>query len=113
MSMPSLPRFQLSGETRDADKSASADKSALSKSVPAASWSGYPARNDDDLIGKRLNETYAVESVIGEGGMGRVFRASHTRIPNKRFAIKVLRPEFTRNAEVVARFRREAEVAAC
>lgn len=107
MSMPSLPRFQLSGETRDDGQS------ALSKGIPAASWSGYPAHNDDELIGKRLNDTYAVEMVIGEGGMGRVYRATHTRIASKRFAIKVLRPEFTRNAEVVARFRREAEVAAC
>lgn len=105
--MPSLPRFQLSGEARDDGQS------AQSRPIPAASWSGYPARNDDELIGKRLNDTYTVESVIGEGGMGRVYRASHTRITSKRFAIKVLRPEFTRNAEVVARFRREAEVAAC
>ncbi|HEY5959752.1 MAG TPA: serine/threonine-protein kinase, partial [Polyangiaceae bacterium] len=59
------------------------------------------------------NATYVVESVLGEGGMGRVYRASHTRILSKQFAIKVLRPEFTRNVEVVARFRREAEAAAC
>src|SRR5690606_12487932 len=57
--------------------------------------------------------TYVVESVLGEGGMGRVYRASHTRITQKRFAIKVLRPEFARDPEVLARFRREAEAAAC
>jgi serine/threonine-protein kinase len=68
---------------------------------------------DDDLVGKKLNGTYVIDSVLGEGGMGRVYRARHTRILSKEFAIKVLRPEFTRNAEVVARFRREAEAAAC
>jgi len=81
---------------------------------PEGSWSGYPAPNTDDpLIGQVLNETYVVESVIGEGGMGRVYRAHHTRITNKRFAIKVLRAEFSSSAEMVARFRREAEAAAC
>src|SRR5687768_9180169 len=68
---------------------------------------------DDDLVGKKLNGTYVIDSVLGEGGMGRVYRARHTRILSKEFAVKVLRPEFTRNAEVVARFRREAEAAAC
>ena len=70
------------------------------------------AGGDDDLVGKNLNGTYVLESVLGEGGMGRVYRARHTRIAAKQFAIKVLRPEFTRNPEIVARFRREAEAAA-
>jgi len=68
---------------------------------------------DDDLVGKKLNGTYIIDSVLGEGGMGRVYRARHTRIQSKEFAIKVLRAEFARNAEVVARFKREAEAAAC
>ncbi len=72
-----------------------------------------PDAERDDLVGKRLNDTYIVDEVLGEGGMGRVYRARHTRIASKEFAIKVLRPEFARNAEVVARFRREAEAAAC
>jgi serine/threonine protein kinase len=67
---------------------------------------------DDDLVGKTLNGTYVVDGVIGEGGMGRVYRARHTRIASKEFAVKVLRPEFTRNPDVVTRFRREAEAAA-
>ena len=66
------------------------------------------AGDDDDLVGKNLNCTYVIESVLGEGVMGRVYRARHTRIPSKQFAIKVLRPEFTRNPEVVTRFRRGA-----
>lgn len=108
--MPLLPRFELTGEAHTATQ---AGTELTELSVPSASWSGYPASNEDPLIGKTLNETYLVESVLGEGGMGKVYRASHTRISNKRFAIKVLRAEFTRNAEVVARFRREAEAAAC
>ncbi len=79
----------------------------------ATSWSGIPTAEDDELIGQTLNDTYVVESIIGEGGMGRVYRARHTRIEQKQFALKVVRPEFTRNTEVIARFRREAEAAAC
>jgi len=66
----------------------------------------------DELLGTTLRETYVIERVLGEGGMGRVYLASHTRIKNKRFAIKTLHPEFMRNKEAVARFFREAEAAA-
>ncbi|HEV8247746.1 MAG TPA: serine/threonine-protein kinase, partial [Polyangiaceae bacterium] len=86
---------------------------AVPSGLPDQSWGGLPAEGEDELIGKNLNDTYVVESVLGEGGMGRVYRARHTRIAQKRFAIKVLRPEFTRNREVLLRFRREAEAAAC
>ena len=104
----SLPRFPLSHEnwTDTVEE--------VGPLYSKASWSGYPSPNlDDPLVGQTLNGTYVVESVLGEGGMGRVYRAHHTRISNKRFAIKVLRPEFSPNAEMVARFRREAEAAAC
>jgi serine/threonine-protein kinase len=82
-------------------------------SRPPLSSAAALSGDEDDLVGKNLNGTYVIEAVLGEGGMGRVYRARHTRIASKQFAIKVLRPEFTRNPEVVARFRREAEAAAC
>jgi serine/threonine protein kinase len=105
--MPSLPRFELS-EIATGDTQVTTEPSLHSES-----WSGCPAPNVDELIGRTLSNTYVVEGVIGEGGMGRVYRASHTRISGKRYAIKVLRQEFTSNQELVARFLREAEAAAC
>ncbi|HEU5074277.1 MAG TPA: protein kinase, partial [Polyangiaceae bacterium] len=72
-----------------------------------------PPTEADELVGQTLNNTYVIESIIGEGGMGRVYRARHTRISQKQFALKVVRPEYTRNSEIIARFRREAEAAAC
>ncbi|MCC6555898.1 MAG: serine/threonine protein kinase [Polyangiaceae bacterium] len=66
----------------------------------------------DELVGKTLNQTYTVVKVIGEGGMGRVYQAQHTRITGKNFAIKVLHPEFARQPQVLSRFQREAEAAA-
>jgi len=83
------------------------------EAVPASEEKSAVNESADDLVGKKLNGTYIIDTVLGEGGMGRVYRARHTRIMSKEFAVKVLRPEFTRNAEVVARFRREAEAAAC
>ncbi len=69
-------------------------------------------RRHDPLVGKTLADTYIVESVIGEGGMGLVYLARHTRISHKRFAIKTIHVEFARDEEVLKRFKREAEAAA-
>ena len=62
------------------------------------------------LIGLTIDQRYRVEALLGEGGMGLVYRVTHTRL-NKALAIKVLRRENTGDPEVVARFRREAESA--
>jgi serine/threonine-protein kinase len=66
----------------------------------------------DEMVGQTLGQTYTIVRVIGEGGMGRVYEARHTRIGSKRFAIKMLHPEYTRQPEVISRFQREAEAAA-
>lgn len=66
----------------------------------------------DELIGRCLNDTYIVETVLGEGGVGRVYRARHARIPTKSYALKVLHAEHSRDPQQLARFQREAEAAA-
>ncbi len=66
---------------------------------------------DDPFLGKVLGETYEIARLVGEGGMGRVYEARHLRLPDRRFAVKVMHPEFARQPEVVARFQREAESA--
>jgi len=66
----------------------------------------------DALVGTVLCGNYKVVRIIGEGGMGRVYEAQHTRIAGKRFAIKLLHPEFARQPGVLARFQREAEASA-
>lgn len=66
----------------------------------------------DALVGTVLSGNYKVLRVIGEGGMGRVYEAQHTRIAGKRFAIKLLHPEFARQPGVLVRFQREAEASA-
>ena len=61
-------------------------------------------------MGSVIAETYTVEGLLGRGGMGAVFIASHARLPGKKVAIKVLHPDVA-DAESLARFRREAEIA--
>ena len=66
-----------------------------------------PQSGKADLVGQILADRYRVVRLVGEGGMGQVYEAQHVNI-NKRFAIKLLRPEIVSNAEAVARFRQEA-----
>ena len=68
------------------------------------------SRAPDGLLGKTIDRRYRVEALLGEGGMGLVYRVTHTGL-NKPLAIKVLRRENTGDPEVLARFRREAESA--
>jgi serine/threonine protein kinase len=76
-------------------------------------WTGLSVPDSgDDLVGSTLNNTYTVEKLLGEGGMGRVYLARHARIEQKRVAIKVLHSEFAGRDEVLQRFQREAEAAA-
>jgi serine/threonine-protein kinase len=59
--------------------------------------------------GQILHDTYRLERLIGEGGMGKVYEAAHLRL-KRRFAVKVLSPVVATLPEAVARFRREGEV---
>lgn len=58
-----------------------------------------------------LGERYRVEARIGSGGMAEVYRGFDT-VLNRTVAVKVLLPQFARDAGFVARFRREAQAAA-
>ncbi len=58
-------------------------------------------------------ETYEIERLIGRGGMGEVWSASHRRLPGKHVAVKVLRlNNLQAGPELLGRFKREAEIAA-
>ena len=61
-------------------------------------------------VGTVIADTYTVEALLGRGGMGSVFLASHNRLPGKKIAIKVLHPDLA-DEEVLARFKREAQIA--
>ena len=54
---------------------------------------------------------YKIESLIGTGGMGSVYLASHTQV-NRKVAIKSLLPQFMANTEIKQRFKNEASTLA-
>jgi serine/threonine-protein kinase len=58
-----------------------------------------------------LGDRYRIEARIGSGGMAEVYRGLDT-VLNRTVAVKVLLPQFARDAGFVARFRREAQAAA-
>jgi serine/threonine protein kinase len=55
--------------------------------------------------------SYVVESLIGSGGMGEVYRARDTRL-NRDVALKVLPERLTLDDDRLARFKREAQMLA-
>jgi serine/threonine protein kinase len=61
-------------------------------------------------IGTVLGQRYRVDGVIGEGGMGVVYRATHLGI-DKEVAVKILHPLYSWMPEVVSRFQHEAKAA--
>lgn len=69
---------------------------------------------DDELLraGVVVADTYEVERPLGRGGMGEVWLARHRRVAGKQVAIKVLRRAGDVQADLLARFKREAEIAA-
>jgi serine/threonine-protein kinase len=67
------------------------------------------ARGDEVYIGQTLNNRFKVESKIGEGGFGAVYRGVQLATGRK-VALKLLHPDMTKDENLVARFRREGMV---
>jgi serine/threonine-protein kinase len=76
---------------------------------PLEAASAEPAK--DPLIGTVVDARYEVQAVLGEGGMGIVYRVLH-RALERPFALKALRPELSRDGDLGVRFTREAKAAA-
>ena len=62
----------------------------------------------DNLIGKRLDGRYQIESLVGMGGMANVYRGTDIKTGNA-IAVKVLKEEFLDNEELVRRFKNESK----
>jgi serine/threonine protein kinase len=61
-------------------------------------------------VGQTLDEKYRLERLLGQGGMGAVYLATH--LGTERYvALKLITPQFMRNEEFVERFKREARAA--
>lgn len=69
-----------------------------------------PPPPSDPLLGIILGKRYMVDAILGQGGMGVVYRGHHV-VLNKTVAIKVLRAEYSRDSELMERFINEAKAA--
>lgn len=85
--------MQLKGETPD-------DGTKITKAPPL-----------EELTPGSVVSNYKIEECIGEGGMGSVFRASHSIIGRKA-AVKTLHRHLAKDPEILARFVTEAEASA-
>ena len=62
-------------------------------------------------IGMMIGERYEILERIGTGGMSDVYKAKDYKL-NRFVAVKVLKQEFSENANFVSKFRVEAQAAA-
>jgi serine/threonine-protein kinase len=68
-------------------------------------------KSDSSIIPKTvLDGKYQVGPVIGSGGMGRVYEATHIEIGRK-VAIKHLHAQYSNDSQVIKRFQQEAQLA--
>jgi serine/threonine protein kinase len=64
----------------------------------------------EEYVGEVLDDKYRLEHLLGKGGMGAVYLATH--LGTERYvALKLISPQFMRNNEFVERFKREARAA--
>lgn len=64
----------------------------------------------ENYVGAVLDEKYRLEQLLGQGGMGAVYLATH--LGTERYvALKLIAPQFMRNDEFVERFKREGRAA--
>ncbi|MDO9015699.1 MAG: serine/threonine-protein kinase [Deltaproteobacteria bacterium] len=76
---------------------------------PEGTFGGEP--EEPDLSGQTVAGRYRVIRRLGEGGMGVVYQAIDERL-EKAVAVKVLKEDFSKRQDVVARFTQEAKSAA-
>ncbi len=75
---------------------------------PASRLTPVPLEGDGrELIGLVIDNRYKLDSTLGRGGMGLVFRATHVGL-RRQVAVKILHPSLAASPEVRNRFEREA-----
>jgi eukaryotic-like serine/threonine-protein kinase len=83
----------------------------LEAAVSSQARTNEPSTFIDPIIGTVVGDKYRIERKIGEGAMGVVLAARHLGL-DEDVAIKVMRPEVQGQEGTVARFAKEAKIAA-
>jgi serine/threonine protein kinase/tetratricopeptide (TPR) repeat protein len=79
----------------------------------SAAWSiavtppaGAAAGQGGELVGTLLADRYEIISLLGQGGMGAVYKARDTEL-ERTVALKLIRPDLASNPEILRRFKQE------
>src|SRR5215471_18955543 len=78
--------------------------------VPAYQAAAAMLADDGELKGGHRVAHYRIVSLVGQGGMGRVYQAEDTKL-HRRVALKFLSKNFTKDHERLRRFEQEARAA--
>lgn len=108
---PVVPAPGNSGATAASVDPADAPAPARA-TTPRANTPSIPQKSEfrhSSLAGQVLDGRYAIVKKVGEGGMSYVYLA-HDVSTNERYAIKVLSPSLSGDANAMARLRREASL---
>jgi serine/threonine-protein kinase len=84
---------------------------SASHAAPLIATRAEMATPTDQLIGRTIEGKYVIESKLGAGGMGAVYKARRLLIGDE-VAIKILHPQHVSEPQANERFRREAQAAA-
>jgi len=86
----------------DAPTIAEGTSPASLRTIRAADLSNQTVLREGAILGRR----YEIMQLLGEGGMGSVYRARDREV-NRIVALKVIRPELTGNVAILERFKQE------
>src|SRR5258707_1590630 len=108
---PSKP--ELPNGTKAASKGEDPQGAFVATSTPATpeGWSisntRAPALPQGEFApGTVLGDRYEILALLGQGGMGAVYKARDTEL-DRLVALKIIRPELTTNPEILKRFKQE------
>jgi hypothetical protein len=86
------------------------NRDEIRKTIRVVPVDEEPSGGPMDFVGLMLADKYRLERLLGAGGMGSVYLATHQGT-GRYVAVKLIAPQFTRNAHFVERFKREARAA--
>src|ERR1700686_3400718 len=75
-------------------------------SVAVTPTPGAPYAQGEELVGRLLAERYEILELLGQGGMGAVYKARDTEL-ERLVALKLIRADLAGNPEILRRFKQE------